>query len=149
MIASICISAASLALLLYWLRYTCLLIVSAKTTRDYAADVAAANQLTFATVREQLRVEGDLAQLERLTGMLDRDYGVVTYLLRHASEVRLSGESLEQQMLRVNYRVMRIWYRLSRRFSTAQARQALDEMSLVVAHFANTIGERAAYAAQA
>ncbi len=148
MIASICIIAVSLTLFVYWFRYTCLLIVSAKTTRDYAAEVAAANQLSFAKVREQLRLEGDLAQLERLIGMLDRDYAVVTYLLRHASEVRFSGDSLEQQMLRVNYHVMKTWYRVSRHFSPAQARQALDEMSLVVAHFANTMGERAAYAAQ-
>lgn len=148
MIATIFIIGVSLTLFVYWFRYTCLLIVSAKTTRDYAGEIATANQLSFLTVREQLRSSADLASLERLIGMLDRDYAVVTYLLEHASEAKFSGDSLEQQMLRINYRVMRVWYRISRSFSLAQARQALDEMSLVVAHFANTMGERAAYATQ-
>jgi hypothetical protein len=44
---------------------------------------------------------------------------------------------------------MGAWYRVSSRFSTAAARRALDEMSMVVAYIANTMGERAALSAAA
>jgi hypothetical protein len=52
-------------------------------------------------------------------------------------------------MLQLNYRVMGAWYKVSRQFSTGAARQTLDEMSAVVAHFANALGERAACASAA
>ena len=47
-------------------------------------------------------------------------------------------------MLEINYRVMRAWYSVSRRFSPAAAARAIEEMSMVVAHFANSMGERSA-----
>jgi hypothetical protein len=50
----------------------------------------------------------------------------------------------------MNYRLMDAWYQVSRRFlSTEAARRALEDMSLVVAHFANVMGERSACAAAA
>jgi hypothetical protein len=45
-------------------------------------------------------------------------------------------------MLGINYRFLGLWYGLSRRFSIAAARRTLEEMSLVMAHFANIVGER-------
>jgi hypothetical protein len=44
---------------------------------------------------------------------------------------------------------MGAWYGVSRRFSTTAACRALDEMSQVVAHLANAMGERAAAGAAA
>ena len=58
-------------------------------------------------------------------------------------------DALEKRMLDIDYRLMRAWYRVSRSFSAAAARSALEEMSLVVAHFANSMGERAAAASAA
>jgi hypothetical protein len=52
-------------------------------------------------------------------------------------------------MLGINYRLMGTWYRLSRGFSAVAARRALQEMSMVVAHMANSVGEHAACAAAA
>ncbi len=46
-------------------------------------------------------------------------------------------------MLQVNYRLMGAWYNVSHRFSAEMGRRALDEMSLVIGHFANAMGERA------
>ena len=40
---TILIIVGSMLLFGYWFRYTCLLILSAKTTRDYAGEVAAAS----------------------------------------------------------------------------------------------------------
>jgi hypothetical protein len=146
-VLTILITASSVLLFGYWFRYTCLLILSAKTTRDYAADVATANQLGFLEVQAQLRADGQ-PDLERLHVSLDRDYALITYLIQHASSSQ--GESrIEDRMLQVNYRLMGAWYRVSHRFSAEMGRRAMDEMSLVIAHFANSMGERAACASAA
>jgi len=142
---TIVLTAGSFLLLAYWFRYTCLLILSAKTTRDYAGEVAEANQLSFLEVQAKLRAEGP-ADLDMLNSALDRDYSRITQLLEQAKG---NGQefALEDRMLRMNYRVTRGWYRISRHFSSAAARNALDEMSMMVSHFANSMGERAGAAA--
>ena len=142
LIVTIGMTAGSLLLFGYWFRYTCLLILSAKTTQDYACEVAAANQLSFLEVQATLR-EGAPAELDPLQTALDRDYAVVTYLLKNAA--RAAGhQSVETRMLAMNYRLMRAWSRLSRQFSLEASRRALEEMSQVVAHLANIMGEQAA-----
>ncbi len=147
LVATGIITASSIFLFAYWFRYTCLLILSAKTTRDYAVEVAAANQLGFLEVQSQLCE--DVPQLDRLRDSLDRDYGVLVYLLKHASNATSGQETLEKRMLEINYRFMRAWYSVSRRFSPAAAARAIEEMSIVVAHFANSMGERSAATAAA
>jgi hypothetical protein len=131
----------------YWFRYTCLLILSAKTARDYAHQVATANQLNFLEVQSRLR-QGVL-ELDPLHAALARDYDVVTYLLKNAAHSSSEESPLEARMLEMNYRLMSAWYQVSRRFSSSAARRALEEMSLVVGHFANVMGERAACSAAA
>jgi hypothetical protein len=146
--ATVIITVSSVLLFGYWFRYTCLLILSAKTTRDYAGDMAMANQLSFLEVQAQLR-EGVSAELDSLQTALDRDYALVTYLLRHAAHSSQTESLVETRMLELNYRLMGAWYHVSRRFSLEASRRALEEMSLVVAHFANVVGERAACGAGA
>jgi hypothetical protein len=148
LVATIVITASSVLLFGYWFRYTCLLILSARTTRDYAGGVAAANQLKFPEVQAVLRSKG-IADLDALKESLDRDYRVVTYLLRHSATPDERESALEKRMLEVNYRLMRTWYRFSRQLSPSAACKALEEMALVVAHFANSMGERATAAAAA
>lgn len=141
------ITVGSALLFGYWFRYTCLLILSAKTARDYAGEVAHANQLSFLQVQAQLRADGP-ADLDLLQGSLDKDYALVTYLIQHAS----GGSSefgVEDRMLQLNYRLTRFWYQTARRISPDVARHALDEMSTVVSHFANAVGERASVGAGA
>jgi hypothetical protein len=141
------VTASSVLGFAYWFRYTCLLIVSAKTTRDFAGEVATANQLGFLEVQSQLRENP--ANLGRLCDALDRDYAVLTRLLKQTGESAAQGSSVERQMLAINYRLTRAWFRASGHFSPAAARRALEEMSMVVAHFANVMGEQAASAAAA
>src|SRR5271163_4257057 len=97
------ITASSVLLFGYWFRYTCLLILSAKTTRDYAAAVAHANQLGFLQVQSQL--QESVPDLDILKASLDRDYEVLTYLLKHASNTAQGAESIEKRMLAINYRL--------------------------------------------
>jgi hypothetical protein len=146
LIVTLVITVSSALLFGYWFRYTCLLILSAKTTRDYATDIATANQLSFLQVQSQLRDQNP-ADLDRLQASLDRDLAVVTYLIQHASG---QGEwGMEDRMLQLNYRLMGVWCSVSRSFSPEAARRALDEMSMIISHFANVMGERAAVGAAA
>jgi hypothetical protein len=131
----------------YWFRYTCLLILSAKTTRDFAGDVATANQLGFLQVQSQLRENP--ANLVTLCDALDRDYAILTRLLRQSGDSAAEGSAMERQMLAVNYRLTRAWFRAAGQFSPSAARRALEEMSMMVAHFANVMGEQATSAAAA
>src|SRR5215471_9500679 len=140
LLATAIITASSALLFGYWFRYTCLLILSAKTTRDYAGDFAAANQLSFLDVEAKLR-SGKATDLDGLLAAIQRDYAVVTYLLDHVSAKSSGTDSVEFRMLEINYRVMGAWYSVSKRFSSTTAMKALEEMTMVVAHFANTMGE--------
>ena len=142
LLATSVITLSSALLFVYWFRYTCMLILSAKTTRDYAADVATANQLSFPQVQNRLREQAN-ADLGALVAALDRDYAVITYLLNNAPRVSTGASTVETKMLAVNYRVMRTW------FSVSRSRRALEEMANVVAHFANAMGERAALSTSA
>ena len=142
LVTTVIITTSSAALFAYWFRYTCLLILSAKTTRDYAASVAAANQLSFIQVQSSLRA-GAPADFGVLKEALDRDYRVVTYLLKNATNPSSGDTAVEDRMLKINYKLMGMWYAAAHRLSPVAARRALDEMSTVVAHFANAMGERA------
>jgi hypothetical protein len=130
----------------YWFRYTCILILSTKTIRDHASSLASAHQLTFLQVQSQLRGSTS-ANLDRLHDALDRDYAIVMRLLSQTPSAAQSG--MESRMLQMNYRLMGAWARVSARFSPTAACRALDEMSQVVAHFADAMGEFAAAPAAA
>jgi hypothetical protein len=146
LITTIIITVSSVLLFGYWFRYTCLLILSAKTTRDFAGEVVMANQLGFLEVQAQLRTSA--GNLDTLCAALDRDYAVLNGLMKKAGD-SLEASSLEQTMLAVNYRVMRAGYGAIGAFSPTAARKALEEMSMVVAHFANAMGQQAAEGAAA
>jgi hypothetical protein len=145
LIATIVITVSSILLFAYWFRYSCLLIVTAKTAHDYASEVAMANQLSFPGVQSCLQGGAD-ADLDRLRDSLDRDYAMIAYLLKNVAHSSEPEAALERYMLAINYRIMGVCYSISRRFSADVARRALEDMSLVVAHLANAMGEQAACA---
>ena len=137
LLVTVAITVSSVLMFGYWFRYTCLLMLSAKTARDYAREFAMANQLSFLDVQAQLRESN--ADFDGLRDALDRDYELISNLLQSANV-----SSLEDRILAFNYRMMRTWYGISRGFSNSTACRALEEMSQVVAHFANTYGEQLA-----
>ena len=141
--ATIIITASSVVLFAYWFRYTCLLILSAKTAHDYTGDVAYSNCLGFPAVQAQLK-QGEAPDLDKLRAALENDYRVVRQLLKYMPKPEDAPSSLEAHMLGINYRLMSAFYRVSRTFSETLAVRALNEMSMVVAHFANQMGEQAA-----
>ncbi len=148
LIATVTITGGSVVLFAYWFRYTCLLILSAKTARDYTSDVAYSNKLGFPEVQAQLN-QSVTPDLDRLRAALDNDYRIVRQLLRYMPKSEEGPSPLETHMLAINYRLMGAWYQASRHFSGTTAARALGEMSMVVAHFANVMGEQAAASAAA
>src|SRR5260370_34862849 len=95
LVATVTITPSSVLLFGYWFRYTCLLILSAKTARDFAAEVATANQLGFLQVQSQLRANA--ANLGGLCDALDRDYAILNSLLKQGGESSAEGSSIEKQ----------------------------------------------------
>jgi hypothetical protein len=65
-------------------------------------------------------------------------------LMSHAAGFQLGGYDIEHRMLMVDFVLMRGWYSVTRKVSTTSAQRALREMSDIVSHFANTMGERGA-----
>jgi hypothetical protein len=145
LIATVLITVSSVLLFAYWFRYTCLLILSAKTAHDYTTDVAYSNNLGFAAVQAQLQ-QGNAPDLDRLRAALDNDFLLVRRLMKSLPKTGEAQSALETQMLAFNYRVMGTWYQVTRHVSERTATRALEEMSMVVAHFANLMGEQTASA---
>jgi hypothetical protein len=133
------IIAASFALFAYWFRYSCLLILSAQTTQDYAGVVAKASGLSVLEMQEQLEAGGsfDLSTVHRA---MEADFAAVRRMLDQAPGIEEHLTSSEQFVLRLDYHLMRAWARLTARSSPEQARQALLEQCAIVSHFANAAG---------
>jgi hypothetical protein len=125
MVASILITVVSLVLLTYWFRYSCLLLLRSHE-------------------QQPSEVQGDLDPVCRA---VERDYRLLIYLCRHAAG--LADQSLEDRILILDFKLMRIWYRLTRTLAPTQARSALSEMAAVVAFLGQKIGEQAGLEAEA
>jgi hypothetical protein len=122
MIASILILIFSAVLLVYWFRYSCVLLLRNAAERN---DVPMAeDRYSIRMVLDRVRTAQDLGALERA---LDRDYHMLTYLLKHAADLELA--SIENRMLILDYRLMRVWYRITRTIAPEQSRKALTEMA--------------------
>src|SRR5258706_1048607 len=136
MIAGILILAFSVILLVYWFRYSCVLLLRSAAER---ADLPIADErFSIGFVLERVRTEMQLDPLERA---LDRDYHMLTYLLKHAADLELA--SMENRMLILDYRFMRLWYRVTRTIAPNQARKALIEMASVLGAVAGQAGQQA------
>jgi hypothetical protein len=126
MITSVFIIAISVILFVYWLRYSCVMLLRNAQERTEVSTVAD-ERFSISSVRERLRTEGDLDSLERA---LDRDYHVVTYLIEHAADLELA--SIENKLLVIDYKLMRVWSHLTRTAAPEQSRKALAEMASVL-----------------
>jgi hypothetical protein len=137
---------ATAVLFLLWCRYVCSLMLAAQTPRDFRDAVARANSLEFASVLRSLESDEvhSTEQLDAFVATLERDFEVVTYLVRHMGGTPGADSGVERWMLRVDYRVQALWYRVMRHMSEVWARRKVDQMALIICHFADLIGERGA-----
>jgi hypothetical protein len=144
MIASVLILVTSIAFFVYWFRYTCQLILSAKNAEDFGRQVAQINQLSFKDVQE--RLQSDSPELDRLYGLLNRDLQAVTRLVNRAGQASIGGMNIEDRILVFDYQIVKLSYLVVGKFSNSAARKAVSEMADVVGHLANSYGERTAVA---
>jgi hypothetical protein len=138
MLAGILIIALSLALFIYWFRYSCILILRNRSEIAAASTIARDNRFSYGDVLERLRSE---PSLDVLQASLERDYRVLKYLMEHAVGLELA--SLEDRLLMLDYRVMQAVYRITRTAYPQQARNAISEMATVLGVIAHRIGEQA------
>ncbi|MGH9660385.1 MAG: hypothetical protein ACRD96_17680 [Bryobacteraceae bacterium] len=130
----------SLILFVYWFRYSCLLIL--QTRAKTAAGTVTPKGLSFAAVQEQLRSGVGSEGLDRLHDDLRSDYRILSFLLQHSSDMNV--DPIEQRMLILDYRLMQLWYQITRRTAPPRARRALEEMSHILGYFAQSLGRRTA-----
>jgi len=141
MIASVLIIGFSLILLVYWFRYSCILLL-----RNEAEQETRARDIRFHVAEVHARLQTE-QELDPLHHSLDRDYRVLIYLLEHAAGLEL--RSIEDRLLVLDYRVMNCWYRLTRTAAPEQARRALSEMASIVGVLVRRIGEQASLRTEA
>lgn len=136
MIGSIAILAVSTGLLLYWVRYTCLLLIANRTDARLCERTASANRLEFLDLTAELASPGE-GDLDRIAHALDRDYRLLTYLLAHSRV----AYTMERRMIAADFRLMQAWYGIAKRISASHAAAALREMAGVAGYLATAIGE--------
>src|SRR5664280_1494978 len=135
MITSVFIIGISAVLFVYWLRYSCVMLL--RSAQERAETVTTGDErFHVSSVLERLKTEADLAPLER---DLDRDCQVVTYLIEHAAGLELA--SIENKLLVLDYKLMRLWSHLTRTVSPHQSRKALSEMAAVLSVLVAQMGE--------
>jgi hypothetical protein len=129
MLASILIIGCSFILLVYWFRYSCVLLL--RNSME-ALPQATGTDSRFAV--EQVRQSVATArELDPLEHMLERDYRLLAYLQDHAEGLGL--RSIEDRLLVLDYWILQYWYKLTRTVAPDFARHALTEMSDVLLVF--------------
>jgi hypothetical protein len=94
-------------------------------------------RFNVAQVLEGLKSNGALDPLEHA---LERDYHVIRFLIDHAADLELA--SIENRILLVDYRIMRIWSHLTRTIAPQQSRRALSEMASILGVLIRKMGEQ-------
>src|SRR5204863_6220870 len=135
MIASILILALSAVLFGYWFRYSCVLLLrNAQSRLDPARRPDERYSIGFVLDHVQTAI-----QLEPLESALSRDYQMLTYLIQNAADLEMA--SIENRLLILDYKLMRLWYRATRTIAPAQSRKALAEMASVLGAVAGQIDD--------
>jgi hypothetical protein len=137
MVEAVLIIAFALVLFVYWLRYTVVLLLQEEQPSESPLVLG---QLDLLNTHRVLRESGAGIALDPVHQALERDYQMLRYLLDHAAGLAL--RPLERSLLLFHYRLMRLWYRLTRKSSAPQARRALEQMATVLTHIAYKMGRR-------
>ena len=142
MAASIFIIVICSALLVYWFRYTCTLILGRNYSAEHAIKVASTIRLSFPHTETALQTERTAFALDCLYENLDSDYCILTDLLSDAA-----GEtSIERRFLTMDFKIMQIWYGLTKTSrNLPRSKSALSEMSSILGYFAAEIAQSGAF----
>jgi hypothetical protein len=136
MVTSVVIIVLSLAMFVYWFRYSCILILESNWNEELAVAIAKQNELSFGSVEESLAAAESAEDFDRVMASLERDLRVVRTLLSNCPTVQEAGYSLECRMLMADYHLQKAWFALARVFAPPKARHALREMASIVGYMA-------------
>jgi len=142
MITTIVIMTLSLAMFVYWFRYSCILILESDWNEEKAREFAAQNKLAFDSSDALLARSVSSVELDRLRDSLDRDLRVIRRLMSDCPGLRETGASLESRMLMIDFQLMKAWYAVTRSMSQPKAHQALRSMSKIVGYMAGELGDQ-------
>lgn len=146
MVTSVVIIILSLAMFVYWFRYSCILILESSWNEEQAQVVAMQNKLSIGSVNESLAQAGTAEELDKVKDLLDRDLKLVVALMSQHPEFQIAGHSLECRMLMLDYKLMHAWYALTRTSAGPRAQNALREMAQVIGYMAGEYGDQMATA---
>jgi len=138
MLASLLIIGFSAILFVYWFRYSCILLIRTAAEELEPAEAGADTRFSVADAQARLKTS---EALDPIHASLNRDYQVFTYLVEHAAGLEL--ESFEDRLLVIDYKVMQVYYRLTRTLFPDQARSALTEMASVLDVLVHKMGQQA------
>ena len=106
MVTSVVIIILSLAMFVYWFRYSCILILESSWNEEQAQVVAMQNRLSIGSLNESLAQAATAEELDKVKDLLDRDLKLVVALLSKHPEFQVAGHSLECRMLMLDYKLM-------------------------------------------
>jgi hypothetical protein len=141
MLTALLIIAFSVVMLVYWFRYSCILVL--RTQAESLRGAVVEGAYNAAGMQERLLHS---TELDPLHSELARDYQVLTYLIEHAAGLELA--TFENRLLVWDYRMMQMVYRVTRTAAPKQARQALSEMAEVLGILGHQLRERAGVASE-
>ena len=144
MVTSVVIIILSLAMFVYWFRYSCILILESNWSEEQAQVIAVQNGLSFGSIEESLARADTAQSMDRVKDLLDRDLDLVLTLLSNCPGVQETGHSLEWRILILDYRLMKAWFAITRSTAGPKAQAALREMALVVGYMAGECGDQLA-----
>jgi hypothetical protein len=133
------ILAVSVGLFVYWFRCTVKLILESNPSPEKASQVPAANFISFLASRQQLYGPAHTRNLPLLCDMLQKEYRIISYLVKSAIRSKAAGYTPQQRLLICNFHLLRLWFWGTYRFRPQSARLALAEMSTTVQYFGRSL----------
>lgn len=140
MLTSIVIIIVSVALFLYWFRYSCLLILESRFEEDEAKPFASPEASVFALLEQRLAAASTPSELKHVRNTLDDDLRLIQRLTRDCQGDLAGFGSLESRLLLIDYRLMQFAFSFSQSFGLPKALSALREMSRIVGYLAAESG---------
>src|SRR3954468_16378219 len=99
MLASVLIIVVSTVLFFYWFRYTCELILSARSSASYVLGVSEANNLSWAGVASGLD-QASASGLTQMRNSLQSDYSKLDGILNRANASQADQFTFERGLLK-------------------------------------------------
>jgi hypothetical protein len=138
MLVSIVIAASSLAMLLYWFRYSCVLLRNAHYSEADLTRAVQTNGLALQSVVLAAQTAQDRAALRNLQEALEKDRRILEFLLEQSGALA----ALERMMLHADYLVMSGACRIARLACPSIAPLAIREMAATLACLASALGHQ-------